>query len=989
MIGQTLSHYRIVEKLGEGGMGVLYRARDTRLDRSVAIKMLRPEALRNADRRRRLVQEAKAASALNHPHIVTVYDVGQACVDGHDVDFIVMEYLEGTSLHRLLAERRLGLAEALDCAIQIAEALAAAHEAGIVHRDVKPANVMLSDAGQVKVLDFGLAKRIERDGSGHAGPTETETGADPETAAASPKTRGGAFLGTTAYMSPEQADEQDLDARSDIFSLGSVLYEMLSGRRPFRGHSRISTLTAILRDAPVSLRSLRPEVPRDLERIVLRCLAKDRQDRYATAGELLLDLISWRAQLVAHTSGWRAALRQPRYALPLGIAAVALFSVLIWLSTRSARVRWARDVALPEIERLVAQNEYYQAYRVARQAENHLPGHPQLERFWRDRCFLQSIRTTPSGADVFLKPYHDPTGERMPIGRTPLEDVQMPFELVRLRITKDGFEPLEVTTDPNGRGRPLEYALDARGRLPEGMVRVPGGPVQFRNHLPVKVNDFWLDRYEVTNRQYKEFVDQGGYRTQRYWKQPLVKDGRTLSWEEAMSFFRDITGRSGPATWELGTFADGYDEFPVDGVSWFEAAAYAEFVGKALPTVYHWFRATDAGLFVLFSDIVESSNFKGRGAAAAGRHHGISPYGNYDMAGNVKEWCWNEGGGGRYILGGAWYDSGQAYFGDERQSPWARAPGNGFRCARYVAPLSPDLTASIEAVSRDYSAKLPVSDDEFQSYERFYSYDRTELKPATEGVEEAMHWRRERVSFEAAYGKERVPAQLFLPRNARPPYQTVVYHPGWEGRLVRSSDNLRMAQFDFIILSGRAVLCPVYKGMFERRLPNAIEGPSGFRDQVVQVVKDSRRSLDYLETRPDIDRTRLAVLGISGPAGVFQLALDNRLHAGVLHSVGLPPGLLQSVGWEIPPEIDPINFASRVRAPVLMLNGRYDPTFPPETHQIPLFQRLGTPEANKRHVLFDCGHSLLRTQDAVRETLDWLDRYLGPVDIQASKGPTP
>jgi pimeloyl-ACP methyl ester carboxylesterase len=198
-----------------------------------------------------------------------------------------------------------------------------------------------------------------------------------------------------------------------------------------------------------------------------------------------------------------------------------------------------------------------------------------------------------------------------------------------------------------------------------------------------------------------------------------------------------------------------------------------------------------------------------------------------------------------------------------------------------------------------------------------------------------------------------------------------------------------MAQFDFIILSGRAVLCPVYKGMFERRLPKAIEGPRGFRDQVVQIVKDSRSSLDYLETRPDIDPTKLAVLGVSTPTAVFQLALDKRLRAGVLHSVGLPPGLMQSLGWDVPPEIDPFHFAPRIQAPVLMLNGRYDPTFPPETHQKPLFQRLGTPEKDKRHLLFDCGHSLLRTHDAIRETLAWLDRYLGPVDIQVSAGPTP
>jgi cephalosporin-C deacetylase-like acetyl esterase len=577
----------------------------------------------------------------------------------------------------------------------------------------------------------------------------------------------------------------------------------------------------------------------------------------------------------------------------------------------------------------------------------------------------------------------------VPIGRTPLEDVPLPFELLRLRITKDGFEPLEVTTDPGGSGRPLEYTFDSRGRQPAGMVRIPGGAFQFRGHPVVKLDDSWLDRYEVTNQQYKRFVDEGGYRSREYWTQPFVKNGGTLSWEEAMSSFRDATGRSGPATWELGTFADGRDDFPVDGVSWFEAAAYAEFARKSLPTVYHWFRASGTGLFVTFSDMIELSNFAGRGAAAVGQHHGLSPYGNYDMAGNVKEWCWNEGGGGRYILGGAWYDPGQASFGDERRSPWDRSPGHGFRCARYAGPPSQDQTASIEPAFGDYWDRQPMSDGEFQNSVRFFSYDRTELKPEVAAVEEATHWRRERVSFEAAYGNERVPAHLFLPRNAKPPYQAVVYHGGTEGRLLRSSESLRLSNFDFIIRSGRAVLCPIYKSHFERRLQSPVERPHAYRDLVIQMAKDFARSVDYLETRPDIDHSKLAVLGVSGPLAIDMLALDKRLRAGVLHSVGLPGLTMRSAGWEIPREIDPMHFVPRVRAPVLMLNGRYDATFPPETHQKPLFRLLGTPQKDKRYVLLDCGHSLLRSHDAIRETLDWLDRYLGPVDIQAATGPTP
>src|SRR6185295_2157585 len=260
MIGQTLSHYRILEKLGEGGMGVLYRARDARLERDVAIKVLRPETLGDATRRQRLVQEAKAASALNHPHIVTVYDVGQVSVDGDRVDFIAMECVEGRSLGEVLAERRLGVGEAVDCAIQIAEALAAAHGAGIVHRDVKPANVMLTHGGRVKVLDFGLAKLAGRNASSDRGATETASDAETDTVA--PRTREGALIGTTAYMSPEQAEGKPADARTDVFSLGSVLYEMLTGRRAFQGDSPASMVTAILRDPPPPLRSFRKDVPR-------------------------------------------------------------------------------------------------------------------------------------------------------------------------------------------------------------------------------------------------------------------------------------------------------------------------------------------------------------------------------------------------------------------------------------------------------------------------------------------------------------------------------------------------------------------------------------------------------------------------------------------------------------------------------------------------------------------------------------------------------
>jgi serine/threonine protein kinase/tetratricopeptide (TPR) repeat protein len=279
MIGQALSHYQILEKLGEGGMGVVYKARDSHLDRLVAIKVLPAERVAHADSKRRFVQEAKAASALNHPNIVTIYDIDQAS----GVYFIAMEFVAGTPLDRLIPRQGLELNTMLKYGIQVADALAAAHAAGIVHRDLKPANLMVTDRGLVKVLDFGLAKLAEGPAIGESDDTETLV-------AALAKTEEGVILGTVSYMSPEQAEGKPVDARSDIFSLGSVLYEMVTGRKAFQGESKVSTLTAILRDEPKSAREIVTGLPKDVERIVSRCLRKEMSRRFQSMDDVRVEL---------------------------------------------------------------------------------------------------------------------------------------------------------------------------------------------------------------------------------------------------------------------------------------------------------------------------------------------------------------------------------------------------------------------------------------------------------------------------------------------------------------------------------------------------------------------------------------------------------------------------------------------------------------------------------------------------------------------------
>ncbi len=267
MISRSIGHYQIGEKLGEGGMGVVYKALDTRLERAVALKVLAADKVADPDRKRRFVQEAKAASALNHPNIITIYDINAA--DG--IDFISMEFVAGRTLDRVIPRQGLPPAEALRISIQIADALTAAHAGGIIHRDLKPANIMVTDSGLVKLLDFGLAKLTEKTGIGQEEPTATLAA-----------TEEGKILGTVAYMSPEQAQGLKVDARSDIFSFGAVLYEMLTGRRAFSGDTKMSTVAAILNREPEPLAAT---TPRELDRIVTRCLKKDPARRIQTHAE--------------------------------------------------------------------------------------------------------------------------------------------------------------------------------------------------------------------------------------------------------------------------------------------------------------------------------------------------------------------------------------------------------------------------------------------------------------------------------------------------------------------------------------------------------------------------------------------------------------------------------------------------------------------------------------------------------------------------------
>ena len=963
--GTTLAgKYKIIEVLGRGGMGIVYKAEDTKLKRNVALKFLPPELIQNEEAKERFVLEAQAAAALSHPNVCTIHEIDEE----EDRSFIAMEYVDGQSLRAKIEKGPLELDEALNISIQVAEGLEEAHKKGIIHRDIKSANIMVTDRGQAKIMDFGLAK-VKR---------------------GTLLTREGTTLGTVAYMSPEQARGEVIDHRSDIWSLGVVIYEMLTGQLPFKGDREASILYSVVHEEPKLLKEIKRDLPPELQQIINRALKKKPESRYSSAPEISKDLKKYQDSLRAEEMGafylrtLLRRIRRPQIAVPAVIMVLAISLFAVWFFNRQTKIRWAREIAPPEIAHLIEGGDYFAAFRLAQEVERLIPDESALTDLWPLMSEVITIQTTPAQADVYIKPYSLPEDVWEHLGQTPLEDVRVPSSLLRFKIEKPGFETEwrapHLIILPN-----LNTELSPTGSLPPGMVRIKGGRAfgwlaRLDPFLGATLDDYFMDRYEITNRKFKEFVDAGGYRDRKYWKHPFVGNERSLSWEEAMEVFRDSTGRSGPATWELGTYPEGKGDYPVGGMCWYEAAAYAEFADKSLPTVFHWVYA--AGIWNS-SEITPLSHFGTSAPSPVGSSAGMGLFGTLDMAGNVREWCWNDSGKGRYILGGAWDDQAYMFRNASVRPPFDRSAQNGFRCVRYLGEKEPSIEASrtLALSTRDYRKEQPVNDGVYKILRENFAYDPTPLNAVVEAVDDTPeHWKREKISFDAAYDNERVLAYLFLPRSSRPPFQTVVYYPGTGATMSDSFDSTigkwELSLIDFLIRDGRALVYPILKATHERNegLESTWPNPSHrYAEYLTCWVKDIRRTIDYLETRQDIDMERLAYFGFSWGAryGAIVPAVEDRLKVSVLVSGGLVPANAR-------PEVDQINYVTRVTIPTLMINGRHDTTHPYETAQKTMLDLLGTPPEQKRLVNYDGGHIPPRNS-MIRETLDWLDRYLRPV----------
>jgi len=668
-------------------------------------------------------------------------------------------------------------------------------------------------------------------------------------------------------------------------------------------------------------------------------------------------------------------------AIATALIVVVLIAGVAWTVDRSLDRAWARGEAVLELRRLAETGEFEAALQLGEQILGVVGTLPTVDTLLDEISVTTNLLTEPPGANVNRRAYGDIDAPWIDMGTTPITDVRIPLGMYRWQVQADGYETVEMA---GGATWPSHVALPKAGTIPNDMVRIEGGVaggfVTGMGPLtPLEHGDFFIGRYEVTNSEYREFIEAGGYEDNSFWLHPFNdSEGTIISRDDAMRRFTDATGRPGPATWELGRPREGTEHLPVTGVSWYEAAAYAEFREARLPTLRHWIRAAGTQFG---GSIIPMSNFAGGSPAAPGTFEGMSPSGAFDMAGNVREWLYSSAGHERHAVGGAWSDNSYFFSGPNVQRPFDRLPENGIRLARYdEQDFDGQAGVDMPLLTREYMSETPVSDEVFSVYAAQFDYDPAPLDAKVEEVLDHRYGTVERVSF-AGVGWGRIHGYLFLPADSAPPYQMVVWFPGSSAaRAQPDPDPRTLSRLHHFVASGRAFFWPVIRSTYSRA---DAEQPTGMNhtwprptreyvDLARSWVSEIRRSIDYLQTRPEIDSDRIAYLGTSwgGRYAAIVPAVEPRIGLVISIIGGLASGTAL-------PEVDQINYVIRVTVPTLMLNGRDDPLEPVESAQIPMYRLLGTPEDDKKHVIYPGFAHGIPKNEGISEMLDWLDRYFG------------
>lgn len=1018
--------YKLLQQIGEGGFGIVYMAeQDEPVRRRVAVKIIRP-GMDSKDILARFEAERQALAMMDHPNIAKVYG-GGTTANGHP--YVAMELVKGVPITNYCDENCIDINARLRLFVSVCHAVQHAHQKGVIHRDLKPSNVLVSeydDEAVPKIIDFGVAKAINQ--------RLTER---------TMFTQFGQVIGTVQYLSPEQSkfNQLDIDTRSDVYSLGVILYELLTGSTPIdaarlrsaafdeimrvireeeppKPSTRIGTsaeLPTVAKRRQAEPRRLPALVRGDLDWITMKALEKDRGRRYATANDLAADCqrflehdpvsacppsLLYRARKFVHRNRGGVVIATLAATLLLVLLGTGIGMVVVGAQNETVRLKAvldeqrARDaekkqrdteaaltkeqdrrqrqdklhaVDLPELERLLGIGEYRTAFERATKFRQEFPDDTRLSVLWPQVARQWVVETEPAGARVSLRLYGSKSDQwGPPVGTTPLA-IAVAKGFYQWRIELDQFVTIEGCAGPDS--VTISRKLESVEGAPVDMVLVLG------SEMPSLGRDFYIDRTEVTNRAFKDFVDAGGYGIRDYWKHPFFDAGRVVGWEEATRTFLDRTQRPGPANWNNGTFPEGQGDVPVTGISWYEAAAYAAFKQKELPTIHHWKAASGNSIM---SYILPASNFAGGAPARVGSYPGVGPFGTVDTAGNVREWCWNGSGGQshRYVLGGASSDPDYMFNINNSAPAMRRDPLTGFRCARYIDPPSSDLFADTTIPVFYHVSAKPVNDEQYELLRRRFDYQKGELNPVVRKGESGHLWEEKIVTVDAAY-EGRLDIHIYEPKAGPHNRQVLVVYPG-VGAFKQDTfypEPYCFLSLESLIELGRTVVWPAYAGMYHRNT----ERFSSNAEAEIRRSQDLSRSLDYLEATAEYANAEFAYIGYSqgGLRGPMNMAVEKRLALGIFVNGGFPNS--QNVP---PPETDPVNFAPRVQVPILMINGQDDAVFPIETCQIPLFQALGVPAEHKRHVTIPGAAHGVDREVVEREVVAWLDKYFQPVTVE-------
>ena len=676
MIGSMFAgKYKIIEELGKGGMGIVYKAEDTKLKRAVALKFLPPDLIRDSEVKERFVQEAQAASALEHNNICTIHEIDET-KDGQM--FICMSYYEGETLKRKIENGPLMLEEAIEIAIQVAQGLAKAHKTHIIHRDIKPANIMITDDGVVKIVDFGLAKL--------AGQTRL--------------TQTGTTMGTIAYMSPEQSRGEAVDHRTDIWSLGLVLYEMLTGQLPFKGEYEQAVVYSILNEEPERVTSLRSEAPLELEQIIKKAMRKNSEKRYSQVDEIISSLRSLKKKLESLRPEKSEAevrlIRKKRLYIYGAITILALSFIVtaffLWRKTETGRIKAIVSRLKPAVEA----GRFDEVFEILNYSGVEIKD-DRINTLTKQVAGNLSIQSTPPRARVTLARVRSApalsAGEPIDIGLTPIKEHMLVAGEYFVSMMLENMMPVEFLLQVvPGESLKINRTLLSTNKELSGMVKIEKGVSQ--NGIPIPA--FFIDKHEVTNAEFFNFITAGGYRIKKFWPENIIINGNQTSWESAIRSFTDQTGIPGPRFWSGGKHPEGKDDYPVVGISWYEAMVFARWQGKDLPTWDQlWLAAlgeTDS-VFPWGNDVKTThlrANFGLKGTQPVGSYPlGVSPFGCLDMAGNVREWLRDSASRGKLptVVGGSWKDPSYMFEPSHAESfhPDFASEAIGFRCVKSIS----------------------------------------------------------------------------------------------------------------------------------------------------------------------------------------------------------------------------------------------------------------------------------------------------------------